>query len=210
MTSRRTRERLVEALAQQGVADERVLEALRRVPRHLFVDEALASRAYENTPLPIGHGQTISQPWVVARMTELLLEPGIPERVLEVGTGSGYQAAVLASLVPHVYTVERVGALVSQARQRLREARLYNAHIRHGDGYQGWPEYASFGGILLTAAPTQVPAALLEQLADGGRLVAPVGGSGYQALTVADRDAEGLRYRRVAGVSFVPMLEGRG
>lgn len=210
MTSRRTRERLVGALAGQGVKDERVLSALRELPRHLFVDEALQSRAYDNTPLPIGHGQTISQPWVVARMTELLLEPGDPEKVLEVGTGSGYQAAILAHLVAHVYTIERLGALVPQARQRLREARLYNVHIRHGDGYQGWPECAPFGGIILTAAPHTIPEALLEQLSEGGRMVAPVGGAGYQELLVIDRVAEGIKQQRAAGVSFVPMVQGRG
>jgi protein-L-isoaspartate(D-aspartate) O-methyltransferase len=210
MTSRRTRERLVEAIARQGVQDQRVLDVLRELPRHLFVDEALQSRAYDNTPLPIGHGQTISQPWVVARMTELLLEPGVPESVLEVGTGSGYQAAVLAHLVAHVYTIERIGSLVALARQRLRDARLFNVHIRHGDGYQGWPEYAPYGGIILTAAPYTIPETLLEQLAVGGRMVAPVGGAGFQELLVIDRSAEGVKQQRAAGVSFVPMVQGKG
>ncbi|MBK1735887.1 protein-L-isoaspartate O-methyltransferase [Halorhodospira abdelmalekii] len=209
MTSRRTRDRLINALIEQGIRDERVLDALREIPRHLFVDEALESRAYDNTPLPIGHGQTISQPWVVARMSELLLEHGVPERVLEIGTGSGYQAAILAKLVPQVYSIERIGALVHQARQRLRAAQLFNVQVRHGDGYQGWPEYAPYAGIMLTAAPHQVPTALLEQLGVGGRLVAPVGGAGAQTLIVIDRTAEGLTQQRVAGVSFVPMLEGR-
>ncbi|MBK1651209.1 protein-L-isoaspartate(D-aspartate) O-methyltransferase [Halorhodospira halochloris] len=210
MTSRRTRERLVEAIAAQGVNDARVLDALREVPRHLFIDEALQSRAYDNTPLPIGHGQTISQPWVVARMSELLLEPGVPERVLEIGTGSGYQAAILAHLVPQVYTVERIGALVPQARQRLRQARLYNVHIRHGDGYQGWPEYSPYDGIILTAAPHSIPEPLLDQLAVGGRMVAPIGGAGYQELLVIDKTAEGIEQHRAAGVTFVPMVHGRG
>ncbi|MFP4129383.1 MAG: protein-L-isoaspartate(D-aspartate) O-methyltransferase [Halorhodospira sp.] len=208
MTSQRTQDRLVDALARQGVGDERVLSALREVPRHLFVDEALASRAYENTPLPIGEGQTISQPWVVARMTELLLEAGDPQRVLEIGTGSGYQAAVLARLVPQVYTVERLGSLIRKARERLRRAQLTNIRIRHGDGFEGWPAHAPYDGILVTAAPEALPEALLEQLGDGGRLVAPVGGAGYQELTVVDRDGAHLRPRRVAGVSFVPMRQG--
>ncbi len=208
MTSQRTRDRLVEALSAQGIEDKRVLDALRRVPRHLFVDEALESRAYENTPLPIGSGQTISQPWVVARMTELILENGVPERVLEIGTGSGYQAAVLAELVPEVYTVERIGALAKQARERLRQAGLRNCHVRHADGYEGWSAYAPYPAILLTAAPETVPERLLEQLADNGRLVAPVGGSGYQELVVVDRQGDRLIQRRVAGVSFVPMLHG--
>mgnify|MGYP000196804338 CR=1 FL=1 len=208
MTSQRTQDRLVDALARQGVGDGRVLSALREVPRHLFVDEALASRAYENTPLPIGEGQTISQPWVVARMTELLLEAGDPQRVLEIGTGSGYQAAVLARLVPQVYTVERLGSLMCKARERLRRAQLTNIRIRHGDGFEGWPAHAPYDGILVTAAPEALPEALLEQLGDGGRLVAPVGGAGYQELTVVDRDGVHLRQRRVAGVSFVPMRQG--
>lgn len=209
MTSQRTRDRLVEALAAQGIQDERVLTALREVPRHLFVDEALESRAYENTPLPIGEGQTISQPWVVARMTELLLEPGVPERVLEVGTGSGYQAAVLARLVPRVYSIERIGSLLRRARERLQAARLFNCQLRHGDGYEGWPEYAPYDGIIVTAAPEALPQALLEQLAEGGRLVAPVGGAGYQQLLVVDRHGDEYQQRKVAGVSFVPMLKGR-
>ncbi|MFP4648950.1 MAG: protein-L-isoaspartate(D-aspartate) O-methyltransferase [Halorhodospira sp.] len=209
MTSQRTRDRLVEALAAQGISDERVLTALREVPRHLFVDEALESRAYENTPLPIGEGQTISQPWVVARMSELLLEPGLPQRVLEVGTGSGYQAAVLARLVPQVCSIERLGSLLRRARERLREAGVTNVSLRHGDGHEGWPEQAPFGGILVTAAPEALPPALLEQLADGGRLVAPVGGTGYQELLVVDREGEQLRQQRAAGVTFVPMLRGR-
>lgn len=209
MTSRRTRERLVEAMNRQGVRDERVLNALREIPRHLFIDEALQSRSYDNTPLPIGHGQTISQPWVVARMSELLIETGVPERVLEIGTGSGYQAAILAHLVGQVYTIERIGVLVSQARQRLRDARLYNVYLRHGDGYQGWPEYAPYDGIILTAAPHNIPEALLEQLAEGGRMVAPVGGPGYQELLVVERTAEGIKQQRAAGVSFVPMVQGK-
>ncbi len=209
MTSQRTQDRLVDALARQGVGDERVLSALRAVPRHLFVDEALESRAYENTPLPIGEGQTISQPWVVARMTELLLEAGDLRRVLEVGTGSGYQVAVLARLVPQVYTVERLGSLLRKARERLRQAQATNVQTRHGDGFEGWPEHAPYDGILVTAAPETLPTALLEQLGDGGRLVAPLGGAGYQELTVVDREGEHLRRRRVAGVSFVPMRQGR-
>ena len=210
MTSQRTRDRLAETLSREGVRDERVLQAIRDVPRHLFVDEALASRAYENNPLPIGEGQTISQPWVVARMTELLIERETPQRVLEIGTGSGYQAAVLARLVEEVYSVERLGSLHRIARARLREAGVLNVRLRHGDGYQGWPEFAPYGGIMLTAAPTEIPQALLDQLADGGRLVAPVGGTGFQELVVVEREGEDLRQWRIAGVAFVPMLQGRG
>ncbi len=209
MTSQRTRDRLVELLARQGIEEPRVLEAVRTVPRHLFVDEALESRAYDNTPLPIGHGQTISQPWVVARMTELLLEHGVPGRVLEVGTGSGYQAAILAQIVPEVYSVERVGALIPAVRQRFRDLGYRNVMIRHGDGYEGWPEYAPYEGIIVTAAPERVPEALLGQLAEGGRLVAPVGGPGGQDLRVVEHRDGAFHQSTISAVSFVPMLRGR-
>jgi protein-L-isoaspartate(D-aspartate) O-methyltransferase len=167
MTSPRTRERLVRRLMDHGITDMRVLERIRQVPRHMFVDEALASRAYEDTALPIGYGQTISQPWVVARMTAALIEPGIPDKVLEVGTGCGYQAAVLAGLVPEVYTVERINALLVQTRQRMRTLGMRNVKMKHSDGGWGWPEFAPFDGIIVTAAPEELPSALLKQMAPG-------------------------------------------
>ncbi len=208
MTSQRTRERLVQRLREKGIRDERVLEIIRDLPRHLFVEEALASRAYDDTALPIGHGQTISQPWVVARMTEALLEDGIPERVLEIGTGSGYQAAVLARLVPEVYSVERIRPLATQARSRLRALGLHNARVRHGDGFDGWRAHGPFQGIVLTAAPGDVPEALLEQLDDGGRLVAPVGGRDAQELVRYRRQGDTLTREVLDFVVFVPMLGG--
>ncbi|RLK50691.1 protein-L-isoaspartate(D-aspartate) O-methyltransferase [Alkalispirillum mobile] len=209
MTSRRTRERLVARLADEGIRDQRVLQAILDVPRHLFVDEALASRAYDNTPLPIGHGQTISQPWVVARMTELLIERDIPERVLELGTGSGYQAAILAYLGVEVYTVERIKVLADRARQRMRELKLYRVHVRYGDGSEGWAQHAPYQGIIVTAAPEEVPEALWDQLDEGGRLVAPIGGAGQpQELVLVERENGELKRRHVASVSFVPLLGG--
>ena len=165
MTSARTRERLVARLREQGIGDSQVLDRIRSVPRHLFVDEALASRAYEDTALPIGHGQTISQPYIVARMTEALIEGGAPRKVLEIGTGCGYQTAVLAPLVVTLYSVERIAALQQRARKVLRDLRIRNVHMRHGDGFEGWAAYAPFDGIIVAAAAHSVPPALLEQLA---------------------------------------------
>lgn len=209
MTSERTRRRLVARLRERGIDDERVLEIIGRTPRHLFVDEALASRAYDDTALPIGHGQTISQPFVVACMTQVLIHHAVPASVLEVGTGSGYQAAVLAQLVDSVYTVERIRALAEQARRRLNALGYRNVHVRYQDGGEGWSEKAPFEAILLTAAPTQVPQALVEQLAEGGRLVAPVGHPGApQRLEVLEKRREGLVRQTLTGVSFVPMLGG--
>lgn len=212
MTSQRTRDRLIERLRAKGVRDERVLRTMRETPRHLFMDEALATRAYEDTSLPIGCGQTISQPFVVARMTEALiegLEPG-RARVLELGTGSGYQAAVLAGLVAEVCTVERIGALADAARTRLRQLGLRNVRARHDDGGAGWPERAPFDAIMLTAAPAEVPEVLFGQLAAGGNLVAPVGGRGGQELVRFTRDAEGQWRQQVLDlVSFVPFVRGR-
>ncbi|WP_440995656.1 protein-L-isoaspartate(D-aspartate) O-methyltransferase [Arhodomonas sp. SL1] len=209
MTSERTRERLVRRLANAGIRDPRVLNAMRRVPRHLFVDEALASRAYEDTALPIGHGQTISQPHVVARMTEVLLGDGDPPaKVLEIGTGCGYQTAVLATLVERVFTIERIRGLYSRANGHLRELGVHNVRQRLGDGYLGWPTEAPFDGILLTAAPPYVPEGLLAQLAPQGRLVAPVGEPGAQALRLLIRGDEGIEARDLAPVSFVAMQEG--
>ena len=213
MTSQRTRDRLIDRLRDKGIGDERVLQQMRRTPRHLFMDEAIATRAYEDTALPIGYGQTISQPFVVARMTAALLE-GMPEqsprRVLEIGTGSGYQAAVLAGLVDEVFTVERIGPLLHQARQRLRQLGLANVHCRHDDGTVGWPEKAPFQGILVTAAPEQAPQSLFEQLDRAGCLVVPIGGIGGQELVRYRFDEQGCPLREFLDlVSFVPFVDGR-
>lgn len=208
MTSARTRERLVARLREQGIVDPEVLERIRAVPRHLFVDEALASRAYEDTALPIGHGQTISQPYIVARMTQSLIEAGRPRKVLEVGTGCGYQTAVLAPLVTTLYSVERIAALQMRARKVLRDLRITNVHMKHGDGFEGWAAYAPFDGIIVAAGSYSVPPALLEQLADGGRLVIPVGNDREQQLLRITR--RGDRYERevLGPVVFVPLLQG--
>jgi protein-L-isoaspartate(D-aspartate) O-methyltransferase len=208
MTSARTRERLIARLREEGIVDAQVLDRIRNVPRHLFVDEALASRAYEDTALPLGHGQTISQPYVVARMTEALLEDGAPRKVLEVGTGCGYQTAVLAPLVGTLYSIERIAALQQRARTVLRELGLRNVHLRHGDGYEGWPPYAPFDGILVTAAAPAVPPALLEQLADGGRLIIPVGPDRHQELLRITRRGASLDREVLGDVVFVPLLQG--
>jgi protein-L-isoaspartate(D-aspartate) O-methyltransferase len=208
MTSQRARERLLTRLFEAGIKDLRVLETLRRTPRHAFIDEALASRAYDDTALPIGFGQTISQPYVVAKMTEVLLQGRNPERVLEIGTGSGYQAAVLAQLVPFVFSIERIKALAELAKRRFNALKLYNIRVRFGDGGEGWVQHAPFDGIILTAAPERVPEALLGQLAVGGRLVAPVGGAAQQQLVLYERTEEGIAQRTISSASFVPMLWG--
>ncbi len=208
MTSARTRERLVQRLREQGVGNEQVLERIRSVPRHLFVDEALASRAYEDTALPIGFGQTISQPYVVARMTDLLIEAGRPEKVLEVGTGCGYQTAVLAPLVGRLFSIERIDALLRRARERMRMLDLYQVRLRLGDGWKGWPSEAPFDGILVAAAAPNLPEALLQQLADGGRLIMPVGGGGGQRLLRVTRRGDVFEQEALDGVSFVPLIEG--
>lgn len=209
MTSERSRHRLIERLRGIGAGDERVLQAMARVPRHQFVDEAMASRSYDDTALPIGYGQTISQPFVVAHMTSLLLGEGEPPAtVLEIGTGSGYQAAVLAELVRTVYTVERIPALYRRARTRLLELGYRNVRVRLADGTIGLPDYGPFDAILVTAGAETLPEALLEQLREGGRLVAPVGGREGQRLVVIDRHADGLDRRELDPVSFVPLLPG--
>ncbi|WP_018872451.1 protein-L-isoaspartate(D-aspartate) O-methyltransferase [Thioalkalivibrio sp. ALJ16] len=209
LTSQRARDRLVRLLEGQGIRDPRVLEVMRTLPRHLFVEEALRHRAYENTALPIGHRQTISQPFIVARMTEALLEGGPLRTVLEVGTGSGYQAAVLAQLVDRVYSVERIQALSRNARELLSRLGINNVNLRHSDGGEGWPERAPFDGIILTAAPREVPEALLTQLAPGGRLVAPVeSGGGRQQLVRYTRTEEAFVRDILDAVLFVPMLPG--
>jgi len=208
MTSRRTRDRLIDRLKQEGIENNEVLEVMRGIPRHIFVDEALASRAYEDTALPIGFGQTISQPYVVARMTEALLRDGPVKKVLEIGTGSGYQAAILAKLAAEVYSVERIDALLKLARKRFQDLGIRNVRLKHFDGRLGWPEYAPYDGILATAAPAEVPGALLEQLAVGGRLVIPIGGRGTQELRLITRTGEGYEQELLDLVSFVPMLAG--
>ena len=210
MTSQRTRDRLVLRLSERGIVNEQVLSAVGSVPRHIFVDEALAHRAYEDSALPIGEGQTISRPFVVALMTQTLLDRP-RARILEVGTGSGYQTAVLLSLpelVKKVYTIERLGPLIDRAQERLSAIRRFNVRFRHGDGYLGWPEDAPFDGILVTAAPRQAPQVLLEQLAVGGRMVVPVGGDDVQELQVYDRTADGFDRQTVEYVRFVPLLNG--
>ena len=208
MTSRRTRERLISRLREEGIQNESVLDAIRKIPRHIFVDEALSSRAYEDTALPIGFGQTISQPYIVARMTEVLLTTGRLDRILEIGTGSGYQAAILAVLVAEVFTVERIRPLQEQARQRFYELKLRNVRLKHADGNIGWPSRGPYDGIIATAAPTNIPQALLEQLAPGGRLIIPVGEQGQQDLTLITRTNQGFETKILQSVSFVPMLSG--
>jgi protein-L-isoaspartate(D-aspartate) O-methyltransferase len=208
MTSARTRERLVQRLQERGIADRRVLDRIRTVPRHLFMDEALASRAYEDTALPIGFGQTISQPYVVARMTEALLADGAVPRVLEIGTGCGYQSAVLSPLVEKIYTVERIQSLLGRARRNLRELRIRNVNFRHDDGNVGWAGRAPFDGILMTAAPHSVPPVLFEQLRVGGRLIAPVGPDGRQELYCYTKGEARIARQSLGTVSFVPLLSG--
>lgn len=208
MTSQGTRDRLVRRLRDHGILDERVLQAIAATPRHEFVDEALSSRAYEDTALPIGLGQTISQPWVVAKMTEALLDGGSPGKILEVGTGSGYQAAILACLVPQVFTVERIEELLKQARRRFHKLGLHNIYTRHADGHLGWPSQAPFDGIIVTAAASHVPPELVEQLKVGGLLVAPVERGGLQRLLAIRRTEEGSDETDLGGVIFVPLLSG--
>ena len=209
MTSQRTRDRLILRLKEQGIQHPDVLAVMKALPRHLFVDEALASRAYEDTALPIGHGQTISQPFIVARMTEILLE-GIPKKkVLEVGTGSGYQTAVLSRLVERVFSVERISPLQNQARERFYQLKFNNIRLKHSDGSWGWEENAPYDGIIVTCAPEQIPEELLKQLAPGGRLVIPVGGSAEQSLRVIDRNGNTFEETELDAVSFVPLLSGQ-
>ncbi len=208
MTSARTRDRLVQRLREQGITNLAVLERIRQVPRHIFVDEALASRAYEDTALPIGFGQTISQPYIVARMTEALLEGGPLTRVLEIGTGCGYQTAVLAPLVERVNTVERIEGLQRRAKERLRELQIRNVRFRLGDGAQGWKTQAPFDGVLASAAPLTIPETLIGQLAIGGRLVMPVGPEGAQQLVRLIRREQGIERRVLGVVAFVPFVAG--
>lgn len=209
MTSARTRDRLVQRLKEHGIRSNAVLEQIRNVPRHLFVDEALASRAYEDTALPIGLGQTISQPYVVARMTEALLDGFKGEKVLEIGTGCGYQTAVLAPLVKQIYTVERLRELQNKAKQRLRELDIYNVQFKPGDGWEGWAKYGPYDGILVAAAAPELPEKLLEQLAPGGRLIMPVGPSGRQQLVMVTRRGDHYEQVSLGAVSFVPLVKGK-
>jgi len=208
MTSARTRDRLVQRLREQGIANLAVLDRIRNVPRHIFVDEALGSRAYEDTALPIGFGQTISQPYIVARMTEALLEAGPADNVLEVGTGCGYQTAVLAPLVMRVSTIERIEPLLTRARERLKELGIRNVRFRHGDGTLGWKTQAPFDGILVAAAPLTVPEALIKQLKVGGRLIVPIGPEGEQQLVRFTRREQRVERESLGAVAFVPLLGG--
>jgi protein-L-isoaspartate(D-aspartate) O-methyltransferase len=208
MTSARTRDRLVQRLREQGISNLAVLDRIRNVPRHIFVDEALGSRAYEDTALPIGYGQTISQPYIVARMTEALLDGGPLDSVLEVGTGCGYQTAVLAPLAARLYSIERIEPLLARARERLRELGIRNVRFRHGDGTLGWKAHAPFDGILVAAAPLTVPEALIRQLKVGGRLLVPIGPEGEQELVRFTRREQRLERESLGGVAFVPLLGG--
>lgn len=208
MTSQRTRLRMVERLREQGIRDEIVLTAMSEVPRHLFVDEALASRAYENIALPLGFGQTISSPYIVARMIELLRNGSVFAKVLEIGTGCGYQTAVLARLAREVYSVERLAPLLAKARRNLHEARIANVRLRHGDGLLGLPELAPFDAIIMAAAATHVPKTLIEQLAVGGRMVLPMTIGREQRLCVIERTARGYTESRTDKVKFVPLIPG--
>ncbi len=208
MTSPRTRLRLVERLREQGIRNEAVLGAIADVPRHIFVDEALSSRAYEDTALPIGHGQTLSQPYIVARMTEIAVESGPMDRVLEIGTGSGYQAAILARVCGSLVSVERIGALLDKARERLRLLNVRNVVTRRGDGHEGLAARGPFDAIIVTAAPRTVPQALVDQLGPGGRLLLPLGGE-RQELTLVTRDNDGATTTsEVESANFVPLLPG--
>ena len=207
MTSERTRLRMIDNLRKEGVTDERVLNAMMEIPRHLFVDEGIASRAYEDVALPIGHGQTISSPTIVGLMTQLLLEVKPMDKVLEIGTGCGYQTAVLGKLVKEIYTLERIAPLMDKARRHLRDLRFYNIRYKHADGHAGYPEGAPYDGILCAASATHVPNALKQQLAVGGRLVLPVG-TDDQWLHVVDRKEGGFVEQKRAAVRFVPLLPG--
>jgi len=206
MTSQRTRDRLIQRLREEGIHNENVLEVMRQTPRHIFVDEALASRSYEDTALPIGHGQTISQPYIVARMTELLLAVEPLNRVLEVGTGSGYQTAVLAPFVQQIFTVERIAPLLEQAKQRHKTLGLTNIRYLLSDGSWGWPQHAPFDAIIATAAPEEIPIELKQQLVDGGCLIIPHGTSAQQRLSVIERDGDTFKTTDLDMVSFVPLV----
>ena len=209
MTSQRTRTRLVERLREQGIVSEAILDVISETPRHAFIDEALAHRAYEDTALPIGFNQTISQPYIVARMTEALLADGPLKSVLEVGTGSGYQTAVLSRLVEKVYTVERISGLATRAKERLNTIGYRNIQFKHSDGGMGWPERGPFDAIIVTASPRVIPEALIEQLAPEGRMLVPVGVSRRQDLTMIRRVGDEVEHSLLEPVNFVPLLSGK-
>ena len=210
MTSQRTRERLLGRLLEQGINDMRVLDVIRSTPRHIFLDEALSHRAYEDVALPIGHNQTISQPYIVARMTEAIVGSGPTDRVLEIGTGCGYQTAVISQLVKNVYSIERIRPLLDRARKNLRLLKIRNAEFLHRDGSQGWNEKAPFDAIIATAAPQTIPQELLRQLnRDGGRLIIPVGGEDEQKLKCLTRLGEEYEEKIIESVRFVPLLVGQ-
>jgi len=213
MTSQRTRERLVGRLVEQGIKDWAVLDVMRSTPRHIFLDEALAHRAYEDVALPIGHGQTISQPYVVARMTEVVMQhPGLVNgrlpKVLEIGTGCGYQTAIIAQLADEVFSIERIKPLLDRARANIAALGLRNVRFKHDDGSLGWAQHAPFDAIIAAAAPQQVPEGLMQQLADGGRMVIPVGGDGVQELRLITRDGDNFHSKVLASVRFVPLYTG--
>jgi protein-L-isoaspartate(D-aspartate) O-methyltransferase len=210
MTSLRTRERMIKRLMEQGIRNNKVLDVMRNTPRHIFMDEALASRAYEDTSLPIGYNQTISQPYIVAKMTELLLAPsGRLSKVLEIGTGCGYQTAILAQLVDHVHSVERIGPLQKKAKDRLWDLKLKNVSYLHSDGGWGWPDHAPYDGILVAAAPLEIPEMLLQQMAVGGVMIIPVGKGGNQLLQRITRTESGYEVEKLESVVFVPFLSGK-
>ena len=208
MTSQRARNRLVEKIRSMGITNEKILEVMRVTPRHYFLEEALASRAYDNTALPIGYGQTISQPYIVASMTQILCESGPMGRVLEIGSGCGYQTAVLAAFSEKVFAVERIQALVKRLRANLYELKVPNVKVKHSDGFNGWSEHAPFDAILVAAAPVGIPEKLLEQLAVGGRLVLPVGTGRSQELRLIKKSGTGFKEHVMDEVSFVPLLDG--
>ncbi len=208
MTSKRTRERLIIRLKEEGIKNKHVLSQILSIPRHLFVDEALSSRAYEDTALPIGKNQTISQPYIVARMTELILEKGPLENILEVGTGSGYQTAVLSALVKRIYTVERIENLLIQARQRFRKLKLKNVRTKYGDGIKGWEHYSPYDAIIVTAAPQEIPLNLVSQLKIDGRLILPIGDKDNQKLICVTRTQGSFKQEVIEKVMFVPLLSG--
>ena len=209
MTSERTRKRLIERLKEQGIKSRIVLDRIKKVPRHIFVDEALSSRAYEDTALPIGHGQTISQPYIVARMTEVLLSNVNGNKILEIGTGCGYQTAVLSPFFKKIYSVERINPLLIKTKRRLRSLGIYNVNYRHDDGWNGWEKYGPYDGIIIAAAAPQVPEKLLQQLGIGGTLIMPFGEKEKQELVIVYRDGDIFDYKRLGAVSFVPLIKGK-
>jgi len=209
MTSRRTRNRMIDRLMEQGISNHSVLNIMRDTPRHLFMDEALSSRAYEDIALPIGYNQTISQPYIVARMTELLVDHGVTGRVLEIGTGCGYQAAVLAQMVDQVYSVERISSLQDKARRLLMDLSIRNIKYLHSDGGWGWSDFAPYEGILVAAAPTEIPKGLVQQMKEGGVMIIPVGPQGNQVLQKVVKTATGYDVEDIEPVSFVPFVQGK-